>query len=138
MAIRFVSGCSLGSCDMKRWGCGGCMYMGDTELICDKCGCETDILYNFNDEQLCDECFLNHKDIVRKVVTDSTPENERCCEECGEWVDDDDTIYWDGYGWFCKKCLLDQYEMSDDDIGDYLERQDENPYDEYDPYDYLD
>lgn len=123
MAVRFESGCSLGSCDMKSWGCGGCMYMGDTELICDNCGYETGVLYDFEDEQLCEDCLLNHKKVQRKLISENTPEEERCCDECGEYMDGGDTMYNDGYGWFCKGCLLREYEMSDDDIGTYLENQ---------------
>lgn len=123
MAIRFISGCSLGSCDMKRWGCAGCTYDGDTELVCDNCGYETDVLYNFNGEQLCEDCLLNHKKIERKLITEETPDDNRCCQECDEWIDDNDVLYGDGYGWFCKQCLLNAYEMDDYDIGDYIDKQ---------------
>lgn len=42
-------------------GCMGsaCPYQNTKHLYCDCCGDETDVLYEFNEEQLCEYCVLD-------------------------------------------------------------------------------
>ena len=51
--VRYEDDCV--GCD---WGsCSGCMYSHKLpHLYCDKCGLEDDLLYEYNGEQLCEDC----------------------------------------------------------------------------------
>lgn len=47
----------------------GCLYdacpnRNVRHLYCDKCGCEEDVLYNYDGEELCAECLLDEFDVI--------------------------------------------------------------------------
>lgn len=53
-------------------GCLGksCEYINVIRLYCDECEYEADILYRYDDEELCQDCLLGRFEIVSDEIDD--------------------------------------------------------------------
>ena len=82
MAVRRESDCV--GCGLPCTG--SCSYYNSysTYLVCDKCGCDTDILYQIGNQELCRECAIEEcrDDIVEQCA-------DMYLEECDSITEDD-------------------------------------------------
>ena len=80
-----------------------CPYYRVTRLICDKCGCETDTLYDFYGSSLCQSCVIGELDI--------NPYSDHC-DKCGC---EDDVYSYDDKN-LCGYCVLREIPLIDEEV----------------------
>lgn len=123
--LRFENDCV--GCP-EEWGCIGdtCRYRHVPTLYCDKCGEESETLYEFDGKDICIDCLEDAVDIRDYA---DIPKGEEICHSCvdsGRECSGEDFAYSDEDGkWICFEEFLKEHGAMDADEAVEREREEQ-------------